>query len=819
MTPVTRGSALIRRSMDLPFSKNFRREHPRFSRGFGVAFVFMTAFTIGFFYASWALVCRAGACPSVDVLDEYQPRQTSKLFAADGRFIAELGLERRTLLKIDQIPPLLRNAFILVEDKRFYKHRGVDFMRVPGAIVADVKRRSFAEGFSTITMQLARNIFPERLSREKSLVRKLKEAKVARAIEAKFSKDKILELYLNQIALGNGSFGVETAAQRYFGKSAKDLNLAEAALLAGLPKAPERYNPRRSPERAIQRRNTVIAVMREEGAISDADASLASAYPLQLARKSEAGDVAPYFVEWVRQQLESQFGQKLYEQGLKVFTTLDVDLQSAAERALENQLRAIESGRFGAYNHTSFETYLSRASERAGEVAAASSPYIQGAFIAMDPRSGAVRALVGGRDFDDSKFNRAIQALRQPGSTFKPIVYADAVQNGRPPSYIVDDSPVSVPQSGGGAWTPQNYDGKFEGPMPMRRGLYQSRNIVAIKVGMELGTQSVIDMARKFGITTPIPPYPSINIGAADVYPIEMVAAYSAFATLGTRASPVPIVRVENAKGDVLWEPSPNRAPVMSPEEAWLMVSMMKDVVRRGTAASSVGSQFSYPAGGKTGTTNDGADVWFIGYTSDLVAGVWMGMDKPSKIKSNAQGGVLAAPAWTSFMREVYRRKPPPPDWPRPEGIIMRDIDPATGMLAGPGCAGSAAEFFIAGTDPTATCYPTGYGMPGVPGASGIDTSFGFSPIPSQPPRPAASPSRDSLGTAIPFDTARRTTSPGAMVIPGSAPIPRATRPRPRREPSDSLPARPDSIRPTRDTTRTRSDTANPFKIPPAPQQ
>ncbi|CAN5171808.1 PBP1A family penicillin-binding protein [soil metagenome] len=792
--------------MDLPFSKNFRRRHPGFSRGLGVTIAFGAAFGVGFAYSSWALVCRAGACPSVDVLDEYQPRQTSKLFAADGRFIAELGLERRTLLKIDQIPPLLRNAFIETEDKRFYTHSGVDFMRVPGALLADIRKRSFAEGFSTITMQLARNIFPERLSREKSLVRKLKEAKVARAIEARYSKDKILELYLNQIALGNGSYGVETASQRYFGKSARDLNLAEAAMLAGLPKAPERYNPRRFPERAIQRRNTVIEVMRSGGGISDADASLASAYPLQLARKSEAGDVAPYFVEFVRQQLEGQFGQKLYEQGLKVFTTLDVDLQSAAERALENQLKRIESGSYGTYAHPSFESYLSRASERVGEAAAANSPYLQGAFIAMDPRTGSIRALVGGRDFDDSKFNRATQALRQPGSTFKPIVYADAVQNGRPPSYIVDDSPVDVPQGNGQNWTPQNYDAKFEGPMPMRRGLYQSRNIIAIKVGMELGTQSVIDMARKFGITTPIPPYPSIYIGAADVYPLEMIAAYSAFATLGTRASPIAIVRVENSKGDVLWEPSATRAPVMSPEEAWIMVSMMKDVIRRGTAAS-VGAQFPYPSGGKTGTTNDGADVWFIGYTSDLVAGVWMGLDKPAKIKGNAQGGQLAAPAWTAFMKEVYRRKPAPPDWPRPDGIVIRDIDPATGLLAGPGCSGVVQEFFIAGTDPMQACAPAVYTPPLDSLGTRIDTSFGFPPIGSPPPRRAPSGGLypDTTRPRIPDSTVfTRPTrvNPGSATTAGYTPVP-------------ARPFARDTNRSRRDSSRARPDTTNPFRIPP----
>jgi penicillin-binding protein 1A len=809
--------------MDLPFSKNFRRRHPGLSRGLGVFIAFAFAFALGLAYSAWALVCRAGACPSVDVLEEYQPRQTSKLYAADGRFIAELGLERRTLLKLDQIPPLLRNAFVATEDKRFYEHHGVDFYRIPGALWADIKKRSFAEGFSTITMQLARNIFPERLTREKSPLRKLKEIKVARAIEARYSKDKILELYLNQIALGNGAFGVETAAQRYFGKSARDLNLAEMAMLAGLPKAPERYNPRRSPERAIQRRNTVIEVMREQGVISDADASLAKAYPLQLARKSEAGDVAPYFVEWIRQQLEQQFGQRLYEQGLKVYTTLDVDLQSAAERALENQLRAVESGKYGPYKHTTFESYLAKASDRVGEPAA-NSPYLQGAFVAMDPRTGAVRALIGGRDFDDSKFNRATQALRQPGSTFKPIVYADAIQNGRPPSYIIDDSPVSIPQSGGGVWTPQNYEGTFEGPMPMRRGLYQSRNIVAIKLGLELGPQSIIDMARKFGITTPIPPYPSIAIGAADVYPIEMIAAYSAFATLGTRATATGIVRVENSKGDVLWEPAPVRAPVMSPEESWLMVSMMKDVIQRGTAAGSVGSQFHLPAGGKTGTTNDGTDAWFIGYTSDLVAGLWVGFDKPQPIKGNAQGGHIAAPAWTAFMNEVYRRKPAPPDWPRPEGIVVREIDPATGMLAGPGCSGSVTEYFIVGTDPVQQCMPS-YGVPGM----GYDSLTGqpypttptpYTPTPYTPPTytptpytpsspPRRLPSTTPSGTPIP-----RISTPADTAVTRGRIFPPRDSLRPRR---DSTGPQRDSLRlPRRDTTRVPPD-SNPFTIPSRP--
>jgi len=685
--------------------RQFTERNPKLVRSVLLGLTFLAAFGSGIAFASWVLVCNGGRCPPVQILDTYTPRQTSKVYAADGRFIAEVGLERRTLVKISEIPKVVKDAFVLTEDKRFYQHSGIDWVRVPGAALRNLRAGSWEQGFSTITMQLARNVFPERISREKNLVRKVKEAKVARQIEERYSKDKILELYLNQINLGNGAYGVETASQRYFGKSVHDLNLAEAAMLAALPKAPARYNPRRFPERAIQRRNTVIELMRRNGAISDADASLAKAYPLQLGSKTESGEVAPYFVEWVRQQLDEKFGARLYEQGLKVYTTLDLDMQSAAERALENQLRAIEGGKYGKFSHRTYEQLAARTAN-GDESAAPNSPYLQGAFLAMDPRDGSVRALVGGRQFDDSKFNRMTQALRQPGSTFKPIVYSTAIENGRTPATIIDDAPITLPQVAGDQWTPQNYDGKFEGPIPLRRALYMSRNLPAIRTGMELGEQTVIDMAKRFGITSTIPPYPSIAIGSADVFPIEMISAYSAFANLGVRTAANAIRRVENQNGEVLWEPQPVRAQVLSAPEAWLMVSMMKDVVQRGTAAGSVGSRFFVPSGGKTGTTNDGADVWYIGYTADLVAGVWMGFDRPQKIKGNAQGGELAAPAYTSFMTEIYRRRPAPPDWPRPEGITTREIDRTTGELANPYCPPDSVvtEYFIAGTEPIQEC-------------------------------------------------------------------------------------------------------------------
>ncbi|MGV3710588.1 MAG: penicillin-binding protein 1A [Gemmatimonas sp.] len=680
------------------------------------------AMGFGGLLGAYFFVCRGeGQCPTASSLETYVPNQTSKLYAADGRFIGELGAERRTLINMKDVPPMVRDAFVKNEDKRFYSHSGVDWFRIPGAVVRNVRAGSFVEGFSTITMQLARNVFPERITRQKSPLRKLKEIYVAREIEKRYSKDQILELYLNQMSFGNGAFGIETASQRYFGKSVQELNVAEAAMLSGLLKGPSRYNPRRFADRAIQRRNTVIELMRREEVITDNEASLAKAFPLQLARRSESGEVAPYYVEWVRQQLDAHFGQQLYEQGYKVYTTIDVDMQGAAERALEQQLRAIEGGKMGPYKHKTYEAYLAEAAET-GSTSNANSPYLQGAFVAIDPRSGAVRAMVGGRDFDDSKFNRAAQALRQPGSTFKPVMYAAAVHAGFAPSQLVDDSPIAVEQLSGEDWTPQNYDMKFQGEMPMRRALYMSRNLAAIRTGMEVGTDGVIQMAKKFGIHTPIPPYPSIFIGSADVYPVEMIGAYSVFANLGLRTQPHSIIRVEDASGKKIWEPKVVREPVLTPEEAWLMVSMMKDVVVRGTASKNVtGAGFRVPAGGKTGTTNDGADVWFIGYTADLVAGVWMGFDKPQKIKSNAQGGDLAAPAWTAFMTEVYRRKPNPPDWPRPDGIVAREIDSMTGRLPNSSCMGHIiTDYFIMGTEPQTTCSDPGPTRPLLPADSAM---------------------------------------------------------------------------------------------------
>ncbi len=676
----------------------------------GLSLVGLLSFAV---FWTWFL-CSAETCPSIEQFAEYKPTQPARLYAADGRFIGEVGIERRSVVSLERIPKHVIDAFVITEDKRFYRHHGVDYRRVFGSVIANIKAGGFAEGFSTITMQLARNVFPAQLpSRSKagsawnSLLRKFREAKVARQLETRFPKERILELYLNQIALGAGAYGVEAASQRYFGRSVSEITTAEGAMLAALPKAPSRYNPRRFPDRAIQRRNTVLELMRRAGALSDADASVGKAYPLRLTRTARGnGETAPYFVEWVRAELERRFGKQVYENGLRVLTTLDLDMQGAAERAVERQLRAIEASSFGNFTHQSYEAYLARAASGTADGSGANSPYLQASFVAVDPRTGSVRALVGGRDFEDSKFDRATRALRQPGSTFKPLVYAAAIHSGRPPSYFIDDEPIEVPQADGSLWTPQNFDMKFEGRVPMRRALIMSRNLPAIRLAMEIGEESVVEMAKSFGITTKIPPYPSIALGSADVYPLEMIASYSTFANLGWRTKPNPILRVETLDGRKLYEANPERVQVLSREEAWLMTDMLRDVIRAGTGSAVLREGFRLPAGGKTGTTNDYTDVWFVGFTADLVAGVWIGFDQPKQIMANAQGGRLAAPAWASFMREVYERKPAPPDWPRPPGIIAMPIDPATGLRAGPGCAGESVriEYFLAGTEPTAEC-------------------------------------------------------------------------------------------------------------------
>src|SRR6059036_184982 len=587
-----------------------------------IATVLALLYGSGLAYGSWTRVCAAERCPSITRIDPHTGHnvqlQTSKVYAADGRLITELGIERRTVLPLEEIPVYVRQAFIAVEDKRFYAHHGIDYWRIVGALKADVLSMSFAQGFSTITMQLARNVFPEHLGREKRLTRKLREARVAVELERNFPKDTILELYLNQISLGPNVAGVEAASQVFFGKSVRDLNVAEAATLAALPKAPGTYNPRTHPDRAVRRRNAVLSLMHDQGFLSAEDAEYWKAYPLVLTtRRTSYGDVAPYFVEWLRTSfLEPRFGRDLYEKGLRIYTTLDLDMQEAAEQSLESQLSEIESGVYsnGKFEGTSYRQYLEQGRATPDEQGPFA-PYLQAALLAIDAKTGNILAMVGGRDFVDSKWNRVTQSARPPGSTFKPFVYSAAVRAGHPVTEMLDDSPLNPPviQLDSSLWQPKDYDDTTLGLIPMRQSLYLSRNLSTIKLGMSLGEQTVIGEVRRYGITTALPPYPSIHIGAKGVKPLEIIAAYSAFANHGTRVEPIGIQRIEDRQGHILYQSTVKREQVLDPEHNWLMLDMMRDVMRCqpgtgphrcGTAAGAVGG-LRIPMAGKTGTTDD----------------------------------------------------------------------------------------------------------------------------------------------------------------------------------------------------------------------
>ncbi len=681
---------------------------PKIRRGVLLSILGVTVFATALGVGIWVRACSGSRCPSIEGLDSYDPDQASKVYAADGRLITDLGKERRTVVSIQEMSPAIVAAFLATEDKRFYQHSGVDWIRFFGAVKANILAGGVSEGFSTITMQLAGNLFPEDLNRRvRSYDRKIRESKVAREIEARYSKDKILELYLNQIDLGNRAFGVEAASQRYFGKSSRDLNVAEAATLAAMPKAPSRYNPRRHPARAIQRRNIILNLLAQQGSITQQEAARWKAYPLLLSSRDDFSGVAEYFVEYIRQQLDARFGPRLYTDGLRIYTTLDLEIQQSAERALESQLSAIEAGSYGSYKHTTYAAYLEQKAESEEAVGPTNSPYLQGLAVTLEAKTGYILAMVGGRDFEDSKFNRATQALRQPGSTFKPIVYTAGVRAGVPLSTVMVDEPITVEMPGiQEVWEPQNYDNTFAGPMPLRQALYKSVNIVTIKLGMEIGEEAVIAEATRFGlVASPMPSVPSIHLGSAVVKPLELIAAYSAFANQGDRSTPMGILRVEDRQGNILWQPKPRLEPVMDPPLAWLMNGALQDVVRRGTGTRAVAG-ISFPVGGKTGTTNDGNDVWFIGYTSDLVTGFWFGLDVPERIKPNAQGGLLAAPAWQQMMTEVYERRRIPGGWAQPDGLVSAEIDRTTGFRASPYCptAVRVTEWFLPGSVPNEAC-------------------------------------------------------------------------------------------------------------------
>jgi membrane carboxypeptidase/penicillin-binding protein len=537
---------------------------------------------------------------------------------------------------------------------------------------------------------------------DRSLGRKLAEQSAAREMEKHYNKDQILEGYLNQIGFGHGWYGVEMAARHYFGKSATKLSLAEAASLAAMPKGPALYDPLKFPDRVKQRRNIVLSLMEDQGYITKQQAQGAKAAALVTFPNGGYSAYSPWFVDVVRVQA-TRAGIPVAQGGYRIYTSLDPVLQNAATTALAEETTALESqSGYGHPKYTPGSTPGGKSTRTTG--------YLQGMVVALDPTSGDVRALVGGRDYNDSQFDRAVDGMRQPGSSFKPIVYALAIADSITPNTIFQDTAIAINLPNGTVYSPLNSDGDYLGPLTLREALAKSRNVVSVELGQRLGMDSISKLARRMGLTSKIAPYPSSAIGASVVQPLDLVAAYTTFANLGTPVEPRFIYRVEDRNGKVVLSREVKAlAPALDPRVTYVVRDMMRDVVERGTAASIRRYlPASIPVAGKTGTTNDNSDVWFIGLTPDLVAGVWLGFDKPTSITAGAAGGSLAAPVWGKMVARYYAAKPDilttraAEQWTPPLGVIFGDVDRATGELATDQTPADRryTEYFVEGTEP-----------------------------------------------------------------------------------------------------------------------
>jgi len=778
-----------------------------------------------------------GALPKVDRLADYRPPILSQVFGEDGSLVGEFYLERRTVVPVDKIPRRLIQAFVSAEDSNFYQHKGIDYLGILRAAFKNVVSLRKKEGASTITQQVAKSML---LTPEKKFSRKIKEAILAKRMEERLSKDEILYIYLNQIYLGAGAYGVQLAAETYFGKEVDQLNLAEMAMMAGLPKAPNSYSPIKHLDKAKERQGYVLERMVKEGYITQAEADHAKATPIEIhALKKVNPDQSAYFLEQVRQQLEQKYGEeRLYKDGLKIYTTMNAEMQKGAYDAVVNGLKALDKrqGFRGAAKYlaeSEVDPYCKKVEDgidyvslkqgstyqgvvtavdaakreisvrvgdrtgtiskkhmdwtgklelvnawgkpeakraiglgavlevqvkepdvnRAGAVLALDQvPETQAALIALDPQTGAVRAMVGGYDFKKSQFNRAMQAKRNPGSAFKPIIYAAALDKGMTPASVIEDSQVEYESGQEKAWKPKNYDNVYRGPVTMREALTESINVVSVKILEQIGVQSAIEYAKKLGITSPLAANLTLALGSSSLTPMELTNAYAVFASGGYRTTPYFVTKVLDRDGRVLEEVSPPKIPVftklstavapeegaegadgekpielrqpapaaapaqapesapavngqglsavqvISPETSFIMTNLLQSVVTSGTGsrARAVGR----PVAGKTGTTNDMKDAWFVGFVPQLVAGVWVGYDQERSLGSGGSGGQAAAPIWTEFMQRALSAVPVK-GFATPSNVTFALIDPRTGRLAREGTPGAIQECFISGTEPT----------------------------------------------------------------------------------------------------------------------
>jgi penicillin-binding protein 1A len=707
--------------------------------------------------------------PTLDTLTDYRPKIPLRIYTTEGTLIGEFGEERRAVVHIDDVPEAMKQAIIAAEDERFYQHTGVDLIGVVRAATSNVVAGGRRQGASTITMQLARNLF---LSSERTFTRKIYEALLAYKIESSLTKDQILETYINQIYLGQRAYGFASAAQVYYGKSVRDLTVAEAAMLAGLPKAPSSYNPIVNPKRARQRQQYVLRRMHEMGVLTEVQLAEALKTASTQVVKRESADFpihAEYVAEMVRQALFERYPDEIYTRGFRVYTTISRNDQEAAYAALRRGVQDYDR-RHGYRGPEAYVTLPGNATDdaiedalqdapdnddliaavvleaspkqvkvyrRGGELTIPESglrfasrmlgtqippnkrivrgaivriqrdekgawslaqlPEVESAFVAMDPRDGAIRALVGGFDFTRNKYNRVTQAWRQPGSSFKPFIYSAALDRGFTPATIVNDEAVVVDAAltGGQIWEPKNYDGKFEGPMRLRTALAKSKNMVSIRILQTIGPKYSQEFVGRFGFDAEKhPPYLTMALGAGSVTPMQMARGYAVFANGGFRIDPYLITKIVDDRGNLIAEAQPAKAEVdaervLEARNAFVMDNMMRDVIRSGTAARAMALGRNDLAG-KTGTTNDYNDAWFVGYQQTLVAATWLGFDSPKRLGNNETGGVAALPIWMSFMARALKGVPQSNVTP-PDGVVQVRIDPDTGL---PDPDGKISEFF-----------------------------------------------------------------------------------------------------------------------------
>jgi penicillin-binding protein 1A len=740
--------------------------------------------------------------PRVDSLRDYNPPIISTVYSGTGELIGEFFVEKRIVVPIEEIPRFVLQAFVAAEDARFFQHEGLDYSAILRAFWKNLRAGEIVQGGSTITQQVARSLL---LSSERKWSRKIREAILAYRMEKSLSKEEILYLYLNQIYLGHGAYGIEAASRNYFGKHVKDLSLAEAAMLAGLPQAPTRNSPYNHPRRAKLRQAYVLDQMVENGYTSRAEAMEAQETVLEIhPRRSKFLELAPYFTEHVRRYVEEKYGRDtLYKEGLQIFTTLDMAMQKSAQKAVHRGLKELDKrqGYRGPLRHLDpdeIESFCKEAQEELGQsplgegeealgvvvevrerekavlvkvgdrmgrieleemkwarkpdpevphyqarvrnpgdvlqvgdvikarvkgvsgktmmLSLEQDPLVHAALLSIDLKTGYVKAMVGGRDFQESQFNRAVQAKRQAGSAFKPIIYASAIDNGYTPATVIVDSPIIYDGTQDyQSWKPRNYEEKFYGPTTLRKALAKSRNVITVKIVQDIGIPSVIHYARKLGIQSPLNEDLSMALGSSSVSLLELTKAYAVFGNQGRRVEPIFIKKITNNDGSLLEEhvpPAGSISPhhgndrgaegddeqIISPETAYIITNLLEGVIRNGTGwrAKALGR----PCAGKTGTTDDYSDAWFMGYTPDLITGVWVGFDQERPLGKDETGSRAACPIWLDFMKTVLKGKPIK-HFPATSGIIFAKIDPDTGLLASPSSRTPFFECFKEGTAPT----------------------------------------------------------------------------------------------------------------------